>query len=130
MGSASAQETPAPERERPDSLTVMTYSVLYATPDLATIRAIQAADLHDVSHRTVYKWIDRVEEDGPECARGREREGRPCELGKEARTEIERLPEGNPTEEDQNATRQAAPRIVETVISIRSCSRRACRPES
>lgn len=44
MGSTYAQETPAPERERPDSLTVMTYNVLYATPDSATIRAIRAAN--------------------------------------------------------------------------------------
>ena len=44
MRSALAQETPAPERERPDSLTVMTYNVLYATPDSATIQAIRAAD--------------------------------------------------------------------------------------
>ena len=41
---AAAQETPAPERERPDTLTVMTYNVLYATPDTGTIRAIEAAD--------------------------------------------------------------------------------------
>jgi exonuclease III len=43
-GAALAQETPAPERERPDTLTVMTYNVLYATPDGGTIRAIEAAD--------------------------------------------------------------------------------------
>jgi endonuclease/exonuclease/phosphatase family metal-dependent hydrolase len=41
---ARAQETPAPERERPDTLTVMTYNVLYATPDGGTIAAIDAAD--------------------------------------------------------------------------------------
>jgi exonuclease III len=41
---AAAQNTPVPERERPDSLTVMTYNVLYATPDAGTIRAIEAAD--------------------------------------------------------------------------------------
>jgi endonuclease/exonuclease/phosphatase family metal-dependent hydrolase len=41
---AGAQQSPAPERERPDSLTVMTYNVLYATPDEATVRAIEAAD--------------------------------------------------------------------------------------
>jgi len=44
MGHAIAQDTPAPERERPDSLTVMTYNVLYATPDGGTIRAIEAVD--------------------------------------------------------------------------------------
>lgn len=39
-----AQETPAPERERPDTLTVMSYNVLYATPDEGTIRAIDRAN--------------------------------------------------------------------------------------
>ncbi len=41
---AWAQETPAPQRDRPDSLTVMTYNVLYATPDTGTVRAIEAVD--------------------------------------------------------------------------------------
>ncbi len=44
LGPAHAQETPAPERDRPDTLTVMTYNVLYATPDEGTIRAIKKAD--------------------------------------------------------------------------------------
>jgi len=44
IGGALAQETPAPGRERPDTLTVMTYNVLYATPDDGTITAIAAAD--------------------------------------------------------------------------------------
>jgi len=43
-GATLAQETPAPERARPDTLTVMTYNVLYATPDDGTIRALNAAD--------------------------------------------------------------------------------------
>lgn len=43
-GQARAQDTPAPERERPDSLTVMTYNVLYATQDGGTIQALDAAD--------------------------------------------------------------------------------------
>lgn len=41
---ARSQETPAPQRERPDSLTVMTYNVLYATPDTGTVRAIEAVN--------------------------------------------------------------------------------------
>ena len=41
---ARAQETPAPQRERPDSLTLMTYNVLYATPDTGTVRSIEAVD--------------------------------------------------------------------------------------
>jgi transposase len=71
------------------------------------------ADLHGVSHPTVYKWIDRFDEEGPEGLYDREREGRPPILGEEAREEIERLLEGNPTEEGQNATRWTAPRIAE-----------------
>ena len=73
----------------------------------------EIADLHAVSHPTVYKWIDRFDEEGPSGLYDREREGRPRELGKEARKEIERLLEGNPTEEGQNATRWTAPRIAE-----------------
>ena len=73
----------------------------------------EIADLHAVSHPTVYKWIDRFDEEGPSGLYDREREGRPRELGKEARKEIERLLEGNPTEEGQNATRRTAPRIAE-----------------
>ena len=41
---STAQESPAPQPERPDTLTVMTYNVLYATPDTSTIRVIEAAD--------------------------------------------------------------------------------------
>ncbi len=41
---SGAQQSPALERDRPDSLTVMTYNVLYATPDAGTIRAIQSVD--------------------------------------------------------------------------------------
>jgi len=44
VGPVQAQETPAPERDRPDTLTVMTYNVLYATPDEGTIRAIEKAN--------------------------------------------------------------------------------------
>ncbi len=44
IGTAQAQKTPAPERDRPDTLTVMSYNVLYATPDEGTIRAIEKAD--------------------------------------------------------------------------------------
>jgi transposase len=73
----------------------------------------EIADLHDTSHPTVYKWIDRFDEEGPEGLYDRKREGRPQILGEEAKEEIERLLEGNPTEEGQNATRWTAPRIAE-----------------
>lgn len=71
------------------------------------------ADLHDVSHPTVYKWMGRFDEEGPRGLYDREREGRPLKIDEEAREEIERLLEGNPTEEGQNATRWTAPRIAE-----------------
>jgi transposase len=73
----------------------------------------EIADLHAVTHPTVYKWIDRFDEEGPGGLYDREREGRPPEIDEEAREEIERLLEGNPTKEGQNATRWTAPRIAE-----------------
>lgn len=73
----------------------------------------QIADLHAVSPPTVYKWIDRFDEEGPRGLQDRKREGRPRALDEEARAEIERLLEGDPTEEGQNATRWTAPRIAE-----------------
>jgi transposase len=57
------------------------------------------AGLHAVSHPTVQKWIDRFDEEGPEGLYDRERQGRPRELGNEAREEIEQLLGGAPTEE-------------------------------
>jgi len=60
-----AQETPAPERERPDSLTVMTYNVLYATPDTSTIRVIEAVDpdivaLQEISEPRLRRIADEL----------------------------------------------------------------------
>ena len=71
------------------------------------------ADVHGVSHPTVYKWIERFDGEGPSGLYDRERKGRPPVLGEEAREEIEQLLEGDPTEEGQNATRWTAPRIAE-----------------
>jgi transposase len=75
--------------------------------------AFDIAELHDVTHPTVYKWMDRFDEEGPSGLYDREREGRPREIGEEAEAEIRRLLEGNPTEEGQNATRWTTPRIAE-----------------
>lgn len=65
--------------------------------------AFDIAELHDVTHPTVYKWMDRFDEEGPSGLYDREREGRPREIGEKAEAEIRRLLEGNPTEEGQNA---------------------------
>ena len=89
--------------------------------------AFDIAELHDVTHPTVYKWMDRFDEEGPSGLYDREREGRPRKIGEQAEAEIQRLLEGNPskgnpskgnpskgnpTEEGQNATRWTAPRIA------------------
>lgn len=61
----------------------------------------------------VYKWLDRFDEEGPSGLYDREREGRPKKITEEVEEEIERLLEGNPTEEGQNATRWTTDRIAE-----------------
>ena len=43
------------------------------------LSAFDIADLHDVTHPTVYKWMDRFDEEGPEGLFDRDREGRPLE---------------------------------------------------
>jgi transposase len=61
----------------------------------------------------IYKWMDRFDEEGPAGLYDRDREGRPRKIDEEAEEEIQRLLEGNPTEEGHNATRWTAPRIAE-----------------
>ena len=75
--------------------------------------AFDIAELHDVTHPTVYKWMDRFDEEGPSGLYDRDRDGRPRKIGEQAEAEIQRLMESNPTEEGQNATRWTAPRIAE-----------------
>ena len=75
--------------------------------------APQISEIHDVTGPMVYKWMDRFDEEGPSGLYDREREGRPPKIDEEVEQEIERLLEGNPTEEGENATRQATDRIAE-----------------
>jgi len=75
--------------------------------------APKIAEIHDVSGPMVYKWMDRFDEEGPSGLYDREREGRPKKITEEVEKEIERLLEGNPTEEDKNATRWTTDRIAE-----------------
>ena len=77
------------------------------------VSAFDIADLHDVTHPTVYKWIDRFDAEGPEGLFDREREGRPRKIDEEVEQQIEELLEGNPTDEGENATRWTTPRIAE-----------------
>ena len=75
--------------------------------------ASQIATIHDVTGPMVYKWFDRFDEEGPSGLYDREREGRPKKITDEVEEEIERLLEGNPTEEGENATRWTTDRIAE-----------------
>ena len=75
--------------------------------------AQEIATIHDCADVTVYKWIDRFDEEGPEGLYDREREGRPRKLDEEAEREIERLVEQSPTEEGYDFTRWTAPRLAE-----------------
>jgi len=75
--------------------------------------APKIAEIHDVSGPMVYKWFDRFDEEGPSGLYDRERDGRPTKITEEVEEEIERLLEGNPTEEGENATRWTTGRIAE-----------------
>lgn len=61
----------------------------------------------------VYKWFDRFDEEGLSGFYDRERDGRPKKITEEVEEEIERLLEGNPTEEGDSATRWTTGRITE-----------------
>lgn len=75
--------------------------------------ASRIAEIHDVTGPMVYKWMDRFDEEGPPGLYDRDREGRPRKIDAEVEQEIERLLEGNPTEEGENATRWTTDRIAE-----------------
>ena len=82
------------------------------------LSAFDIADLHDVTHPTVYKWMSRFDEEGPEGLFDREREGRPRKIDEDVEREIETLLQSDPTEEGENASRENAsrwttPRIAE-----------------
>lgn len=75
--------------------------------------AQQIAEIHAISDVTVYKWIDRFNEEGPEGLYDREREGRPPKIDEEAEAEIERVLQAPPTEEGYNVTRWTSPRLAQ-----------------
>lgn len=77
------------------------------------LSAFRIADLHEVTHPTVYKWMDRFDEEGPEGLFDREREGRPRKIDDEVEDVIEELLQTGPTEDGENVTRWTTPRIAE-----------------
>jgi len=70
-------------------------------------------DIHSVTDETVYKWLDRFEEEGPDGLYDREREGRPPKLDEEAEEELRCVLAGPPTEKGYEATRWTTPTLAE-----------------
>ncbi len=75
--------------------------------------ASEIARIHDVTGPMVYKWFDRFDEEGPSGLYDRDRDGRPKKITDEVEAEIERLLEGDPTDEGDNATRWTTDRVAE-----------------
>jgi len=74
--------------------------------------APEIAQIHDCAEATVYKWIGRFDEEGPDGLYDREREGRSRKIDEEAEEELKRLLETAPPEEGENASRWTAPRLA------------------
>lgn len=75
--------------------------------------AYHIADLHGVTDPTVYKWMTRFDEDGPDGLYDEGRSGRPSKIDEEAKEELERVLEAPPTEEGYDASRWTAPRLAQ-----------------
>ncbi len=107
-----------PERKTLDAMTRKAVGrvAMRAQMILLSARGYSAptiAEIQDVAKGTVYKWIDRFDEHGPEGLYDQGREGRPRKLGPDAEAELERVLEGPPTEEGYDASRRwTAPRLA------------------
>jgi transposase len=65
----------------------------------------------EVVDETLYKWLDRFDEQGPEGLFDRDRSGRPPEIDEEAQSELERLLERSPLDEGYSFTTWTTPLI-------------------
>lgn len=74
--------------------------------------AFDIAELHEVTHPTVYKWMDRFDEGGPEGLFDRDREGRLHKIDDEVEGVVDELLQTAPTDEGKNTTRWTTPRIA------------------
>ena len=75
--------------------------------------AYEIADLHGVSDPTVYKWIERFDDEGPDGLYDREREGRPRKADDEAEAELLRVLDAPPTDEGYEFSNWTVPRLTE-----------------
>jgi transposase len=98
------------KREEVCRVAMRAHMMLLSDHDLS---AFDIADLHDVTHPTVYKWMGRFDAEGLEGLFDREREVRPHKIDDEVEREIEKLLQTDPTEESENTSRLATPRIAE-----------------
>ena len=112
------QQLEAMTREEIGRVAMRAQMVLLSTRGYS---APKIAEIQEITDVTVYKWIDRFDEGGPEALYDREqtqdflREGRPPKIDEEAEDELRRvLQAGPPTEEGYEATRSpAVPRLTE-----------------
>jgi transposase len=75
--------------------------------------AYDIAEIHGVSDPTVYKWIERFDDEGPEGLYDRERDGRPRKIDDNAEAELLRLLDGSPTDEGYEFSTWTLPRLTE-----------------
>lgn len=75
--------------------------------------ALTIADLHEVSDVTVYKWMERFDQEGPEGLYDRERDGRPPKVDDEAEAELLRVLDAPPTDEGYDFSNWTVPRLAE-----------------
>lgn len=74
--------------------------------------APRVAEIQYIAKVTVYKWIDRFDEEGPSGLYDQDREGRPRKLGPDAEAKRQRVLEAPPTEEGYDVSRWTAPRLA------------------
>ena len=74
--------------------------------------AYDIADTHGVSDPTVYKWIERFDDEGPDGLHDRGRDGRPRKVDEEADAELLRVLDGSPTDEGYEFSNWTVPRLA------------------
>jgi transposase len=75
--------------------------------------APEIADIQSTSDVSVYKWLDRFDEEGPQGLYDRPRSGRPPKVDEETKQVIEETMSDPPTEEGYNFTYWTVPLLTE-----------------
>lgn len=77
------------------------------------LSAYEIADIHGVSDPTIYKWIERFDDEGPDGLFDRDRDGRPRKVDEEADAELLRVLDAPPTDEGYTFSNWTVPRLTE-----------------